>query len=83
MRTGTSGIELEVTLSFHDDGTPSGMESIAAEGVALPGHISAVLWRYLSGLKGADAIIEAAAQDAEETADDYACDDERVPGAAE
>ncbi len=68
MKSGVAGLELEVTLAFHDDGTPSGMRSIAAEGIALPEHISGPLWRYLSSLKPADAVVEAALDDAERKA---------------
>ncbi len=77
MRTGIAGIELEVTLAFHDDGTPSGMRSIAAEGIALPEHISGPLWRYLKDLKPADAVVEAAWENADDEADDVGADEER------
>ena len=83
MKTGTAGLELEVTLAYHEDGTLSGMRAIAADGVALPEHISTVLWRYLSGLKVADKVVEAAAWDADQEADDADCDESRAPEAAE
>lgn len=77
MKSGVAGLELEVTLSFHDDGTQSGMRSIAADGIALPEHISGPLWRYLQTIKPADALIEAAWSDADDEASDEACDEER------
>lgn len=72
MRTGVAGLELEVTLSFHDDGTLSGMRSIAADGVALPGPVASMLWRCLRDLKPADALVEAAWEYAEPADDDNA-----------
>ena len=75
MKPGVAGLELEVTLAFHDDGTLSGMQSIAADGVALPEHISTVLWRYLQTIKPADALIEAAWDDAESDGDQDAASD--------
>lgn len=83
MKPGVAGLELEVTLAFHDDGTLSGMQSIAADGIALPEHISTVLWRYLQTIKPADALIEAAWENADDEADDAGCDEARMPGAAE
>lgn len=65
-KCGVVGIELELTLAFHPDGTLSGMRSIAAEGVALPAELATALWNHLRDLKPADALIEAAWYAAEE-----------------
>lgn len=78
MKTGTAGLELEITMAFHADGTPSGMCAIAAEGVALPDHLASSLWRYLRDMKCADKLLEDAAWDSEQEADDGACDEARI-----
>lgn len=78
MKSGTASLELEITLNFHDDGTQSGLRTIAIDGVAMPEHVSTFLWRYLRDLKPADAIVEAAWDDAEDDGDgDAACEEAR------
>jgi hypothetical protein len=84
VKRGTAGLELEVTFRFADDGCAPNLAAITADGVALPEHVSSVLWRYLSSLKVADQLQDAAWSDAERDGDDdAACDDARMPGAAE
>lgn len=79
MLRGVAGIELEVAIGFHRDGAQSGMLSIAAEGVALPAPLAKEIWDYLSTLKPADALIEAAWDDAEQIDDGHEADDSNPP----
>jgi hypothetical protein len=72
MKSGVAGLELEVTVTFANDGNCPNVATIAADGVALPEHISTVLWRYLRDLKVADQLLEAAWSDAEPVDDEHA-----------
>jgi hypothetical protein len=64
VKSGVAGLELELTVTFANDGGCPNIAAIAADGVALPEHVSSVLWRYLRDLKVADQLIEAAWDDA-------------------
>jgi hypothetical protein len=84
MKSGTTGLGLELAFSFHPDGALSRLESITTEGgIEFPPGLVREIWAQLSHRKLADKLIEAAAYDAEQVDDDdAACDEARVPGAA-
>lgn len=79
--TGTSGAELEFTLTF----TPDGQPSIAA--IRCGEHLVAMadeqaLWNALPDALR-ERLIAEAWEDAEPEVDDWNADDARMPGAAE
>lgn len=82
MRSGTTSLDLELTLRFSADGALSGLHSIATSGgIELPRELSRQLYLWLSERKQFEALQDECWANSEPEVDE--CDDERFPGAAE
>lgn len=80
MKTGATSLELDITHSFTADGDAT-LVSVCVDGRKLPQQLAE---RLLLVLSRADQtrIVDECWENAEEEADDSACDEARAPGAA-
>lgn len=80
MKSGATSLELDVTHEFTNDGDAS-LVSICVDGRKLPRQLAERLLMVLSR-KDQQRIVDECWENAEEEADDSACDEARAPGAA-
>ena len=81
MKSGATSLELDVTYTFTGDGDAD-LESVCLGSRRLPTALAKRLLEWL-GSKTQTQLVDEAWANAEDEADDAACDEARMPGAAE